>query len=427
MSFGARRRAAHELGARRRRRRADLPAGGRATASPSGTPRTSTASASSEEITGRAIKEYTRREDVVLATKVLLPDARRPGRLRACPARRSWSRSTPRCAGSAPTTSTSTRSTASTPNTPVEETMEALHDVVKAGKARYLGASSMWAWQFASMQHAADAQRLDAVRLDAEPVQPPPARGGARDVRPARATRASAASRGARSPRAAWPGPGASSTRRSRERRPPARGTTTRANPPIVAAVQQVAEARGVPMAQVALAWVLQQPGRRRADRRTHQGAAPHRRRRGASTSSSPTSEVDGARGAVHAAVAVRLPVTTHGVSFPVDATGERSTTSVARDVVADALRAVDPVGADAAARETAWRSRYLLHFRRLVEAGLPSADAWHAIADAGLDARTPPPGRGRRRGRPPAGVPGRRARDETARHRSRCAAAARP
>jgi aryl-alcohol dehydrogenase-like predicted oxidoreductase len=42
------------------------------------------------------------------------------------------------------------------PNTPVEETMEALHDVVKAGKARYIGASSMWAWQFATMQHAAD-------------------------------------------------------------------------------------------------------------------------------------------------------------------------------------------------------------------------------------------------------------------------------
>ena len=41
-------------------------------------------------------------------------------------------------------------------NTPIEETMEALHDVVKAGKVRYLGASSMWAWQFATMQHAAD-------------------------------------------------------------------------------------------------------------------------------------------------------------------------------------------------------------------------------------------------------------------------------
>jgi aryl-alcohol dehydrogenase-like predicted oxidoreductase len=42
------------------------------------------------------------------------------------------------------------------PDTPVEETMQALHDVVTAGKARYLGASSMWAWQLAKMQHAAE-------------------------------------------------------------------------------------------------------------------------------------------------------------------------------------------------------------------------------------------------------------------------------
>jgi aryl-alcohol dehydrogenase-like predicted oxidoreductase len=42
------------------------------------------------------------------------------------------------------------------PATPVEETMEALHDVVKAGKARYIGASSMYAWQFAKAQYTAD-------------------------------------------------------------------------------------------------------------------------------------------------------------------------------------------------------------------------------------------------------------------------------
>ena len=41
------------------------------------------------------------------------------------------------------------------PLTPIEETMEALHDVVKAGKARYIGASSMYAWQFATAQHVA--------------------------------------------------------------------------------------------------------------------------------------------------------------------------------------------------------------------------------------------------------------------------------
>jgi 1-deoxyxylulose-5-phosphate synthase len=42
------------------------------------------------------------------------------------------------------------------PDTPVEETMEALHDIVKTGKVRYLGASSMYAWQFAKLQRAAD-------------------------------------------------------------------------------------------------------------------------------------------------------------------------------------------------------------------------------------------------------------------------------
>jgi len=77
--------------------------------------------------------------------------------------------------------------------------------------------------------------------------------------------------------------------------------------------------------------------------------------------------------------------MTTHGISFPAQADGSRSTTTFGRAVVADALRPVDPVGAGAVEGETAWRSRYLLHFRRLVEAGLPSAEAWRAIADAGL------------------------------------------
>jgi 1-deoxyxylulose-5-phosphate synthase len=45
------------------------------------------------------------------------------------------------------------------PRTPIEETMEALHDVVRAGKARYIGASSMYAWQFAKAQHVAERNR----------------------------------------------------------------------------------------------------------------------------------------------------------------------------------------------------------------------------------------------------------------------------
>ncbi|WP_028661288.1 hypothetical protein [Nocardioides insulae] len=80
----------------------------------------------------------------------------------------------------------------------------------------------------------------------------------------------------------------------------------------------------------------------------------------------------------------------THGVSFAAqseDPAGQRSTTAAGRRIVAEALRAVDPAGARAAEQETAWRSRYPLHFRRLVEAGLADPDAWRRIASHGLDA----------------------------------------
>lgn len=72
------------------------------------------------------------------------------------------------------------------------------------------------------------------------------------------------------------------------------------------------------------------------------------------------------------------------GVVFPL-VEGRRSTSATGRAVVADALRPVDPVGASAAARETNWRSGYLGHFRRLVEAGLPSYTDARTLAEAGL------------------------------------------
>ncbi|MBC9734358.1 hypothetical protein [Nocardioides marmotae] len=74
-----------------------------------------------------------------------------------------------------------------------------------------------------------------------------------------------------------------------------------------------------------------------------------------------------------------------HGLVFPSDDEGRRSTTAVGRGVVADALRPVDPVGAGAAERETAWRGEYLLYFRRLVEAGLDQPEDALSIARAGL------------------------------------------
>ncbi len=73
------------------------------------------------------------------------------------------------------------------------------------------------------------------------------------------------------------------------------------------------------------------------------------------------------------------------GVVFPAGSDGRRSTAALGRAVVADALRPVDPPGASAAERETAWRAGYLTHFRRLVEAGLPAREAALSIADAGL------------------------------------------
>jgi len=74
------------------------------------------------------------------------------------------------------------------------------------------------------------------------------------------------------------------------------------------------------------------------------------------------------------------------GVVFPSDAEGNRSTSSTGRSVVADALRETDPTGARAAEQETNWRSGYLEHFRRLVEAGLQSPDAAYSVAKGGLD-----------------------------------------
>src|SRR5215472_16840722 len=74
------------------------------------------------------------------------------------------------------------------------------------------------------------------------------------------------------------------------------------------------------------------------------------------------------------------------GVDFPVAAGGWRSTSAFGRGVIADALRRADPVGALGAEQETNWRSGYLTHFRRLVEAGLTSRDAALAVAADGLD-----------------------------------------
>ena len=110
---------------------------------------------SSEELVGRAITRYSRREEIVLATKVW-------GRMHDGPGGQGLSRKAILEQVDASLTRLGTdyidlyQIHRFDPETPVEETMEALHDVVRAGKARYLGASSMYAWQFAKMQQAAE-------------------------------------------------------------------------------------------------------------------------------------------------------------------------------------------------------------------------------------------------------------------------------
>jgi 1-deoxyxylulose-5-phosphate synthase len=141
------------------------------------------------------------------------------------------------------------------PDTPVEETMEALHDVVRAGKARYLGASSMWAWQFSKMQYTARLNgwtRFVSMQNQYSLMQ----REDERELFGLLADQGvgsipwSPLAKG----RLAKPW-GTQSLRGDTD--PLQSRYTGEADRPIVEAVQRIATARGVPMAHVALAWVL--------------------------------------------------------------------------------------------------------------------------------------------------------------------------
>ena len=182
----------------------------------------------SEEILGRAVRDLARRDEVVIATKVFYPDAagpERPGPVAQGDPDRD--RREP-AAARAPTTSTSTRSTAGTTRRRSRRRWRRLHDVVKAGKARYLGASSMFAWQFCKALYLAEPARLDAVRLDAGPLQPALSRGGAGDAGPLRGRGHRRAPLEPAGPRAAGPAMGREGT----ARRAPGRTSSARPSTP---------------------------------------------------------------------------------------------------------------------------------------------------------------------------------------------------
>jgi len=144
--------------------------------------------------------------------------------------------------------------------TPIEETLTALHDVVKAGKARYIGASSMFAWQFARMLHTSD--RLGLTRfVTMQNHYNLIYREEEREMIPL--CRAEGVGLIPWSPlaRGVLVGNRKAKTLRSNEDDYTKKLYTREADDRVVDCVEQVARGRGVPPAQVALAWLLQKPG----------------------------------------------------------------------------------------------------------------------------------------------------------------------
>ena len=214
---------------------------------------------SSEQITGRALRDFARRDEIVLATKV-------NGRMHAGPNGAGLSRK----AIMAEIDHSLQRLGTDyvdlyqihrwDPTTPIEETLEALHDVVKAGKARYLGASSMWAWQFAKALYTADLNgwtrfvsmqdHYNLLNREEERGMLPLCADQGIGVIPwsplgrGRLTRD-------------WD----DATERSRtDEFGKSLYDTASSDRVVVERVAEVAQARGVPRARVALAWVLHNP-----------------------------------------------------------------------------------------------------------------------------------------------------------------------
>jgi 1-deoxyxylulose-5-phosphate synthase len=211
----------------------------------------------SEEITGRALADLGNRDEIVLATKV-------HGRMHDGPNGAGLSRK-----AILAQIDHSLRRLGTDyvdlyqihrwdRKTPIEETMEALHDVVRSGKARYLGASSMWAWQFAKAQYVAERNgwtRFVTMQDHYNLLH----REEEREMLPLCVDEGVAVIPWSPLARGRLARPWDTSTERS-ETDEFGKSLYQEADRAIVDAVGRVAEQRGVPRAQVALAWVLRHP-----------------------------------------------------------------------------------------------------------------------------------------------------------------------
>jgi aryl-alcohol dehydrogenase-like predicted oxidoreductase len=216
----------------------------------------------SEEITGRALRDLARREEVVVATKVR-------GRMRPGPNGQGLSRKAILHEIDASLKRLGTdyvdlyQIHRWDDATPIEETMEALHDVVRAGKARYLGASSMHAWQFAKAQHVASTHgwtrfvsmqnHYNLLYREEEREMVPLCRDQGAGIIPWSPLARGRLARG----------PEAKATKRSETDRfgKALYSAMAQADQLVIAALDALAKARRLPHAQIALAWLLQKEG----------------------------------------------------------------------------------------------------------------------------------------------------------------------
>jgi aryl-alcohol dehydrogenase (NADP+) len=217
----------------------------------------------SEEVLGRALRDFARRDDVVIATKVFYP-------MSADPNDRGLSRKHIMAAIDASLRRLGTDHVDLyqihrwDDTTPIEETLEALNDVVRAGKALYLGASSMYAWQFARALYLAQIRgwtrfvsmqnHYNLVYREEEREMLPLCRSEGIAVLPwsplARGFLIGNRSRG-----------GGGDTARAKSDKFAHELYYADSDFVVVERVAEVATRRGVPPAQVALAWLLRQPG----------------------------------------------------------------------------------------------------------------------------------------------------------------------
>jgi 1-deoxyxylulose-5-phosphate synthase len=214
----------------------------------------------SEEIVGRALKDFTRRDEVVIATKVFFPVSKDPNG-------RGLSRKAIFAGIDASLRRLGTEYVDLYQihrwdhRTPIEETLEALHDVVKSGKARYLGASSMWAWQFSKALYTAR-QRAWTPFVSMQNHYNLLYREEEREMMPLCTDQGIAVIPWSPLARGRLTRGWNESTARARTDQFGSKlyESDTQADRRVVDQVAAIAAARGVPTAQVALAWVMQKP-----------------------------------------------------------------------------------------------------------------------------------------------------------------------